>query len=92
VVNGRLRSMAEDMYDPFILREIYAQDADFLQARVIGSVLGKYSLGIGDEWIAQRMEWMVQEGMLTVVTNAAEDAPLYHRILRRAALPEGRQL
>ncbi len=48
VVNGRLMSVPEDWYDPFLRREIAARPAEFSAAQVVGTVLGKYQLGIGD--------------------------------------------
>ena len=83
VVNGQLMSVPENFYDSFILREIAAQPEEFMEAQVIGKVLGKYQMGIGDAWVALRIEEMIRAGKLTVLTQPPEGTPLYHRMLRK---------
>lgn len=78
VVNGRLMSVPEDWYDPFLRREIAARPAEFSAAQVVGTVLGKYQLGIGDGELACRLEAMVQRGELQRVTRPGPEEPLYH--------------
>lgn len=85
MLNGQLVSTPETLYDDFIVREIAAEDEKFHEAMVIGRVLGKYQLGIGDSWVALRIEEMIRDGKLEAVTAAAEDAPIYHRILKKVA-------
>ena len=82
-VNGRLTSVQESFYDEFIIKEIAAEADEFCEAVVIGRILGKYQLGIGDGWIALRIEKMIERGLLSAVTEAGEDAPSYHRVLQR---------
>ena len=77
--------MTEDFYDPWILREIAAQEETFYEGRLIGAVLEKYRLGIGDAWIALRVEAMVRAGKLIAREAAAEGKPAYHRHLQKAA-------
>ena len=83
MLNGQLQSVSEDIYDSFILREIAAQPETFKMPVVIGNVLGKYQLGIGDIWVAIRMEKMIHDGLLEIVRDAAEGELRYHRILRK---------
>ena len=83
VLNGRLVSIPETIYDYFIVREIEAEEDEFHEAMVIGKVLGKYALGIGDAWIAHRIEKMIADGQLTPVTEAAPGSPIYHRRLKK---------
>lgn len=83
VLNGRLVSVPESLYDPFLWREIEAQPEEFQEAQVIGRVLGRYQLGIGDGWAALRIEELIRQGQLTPVGRPKPDAPLYHRLLRR---------
>lgn len=52
VLNGALVSVPDTLYDACILRELEKQEDEFMEARLIGQVLGKYRLGIGDAWIA----------------------------------------
>lgn len=83
VVNGRLAGVAEDFYDHFIRREIDAEAPVFQEARLIGNVLGKYQLGVGDFWIALRIEEMLRQGRLRAVTKAGPDEPVYWRKLQK---------
>ena len=83
VLNGRLVSMPETIYDEFIIREIEAEENEFQEVMVIGKVLGKYELGIGDAWIAHRIEKMISDGCLIPVTQAAPGSPIYHRRLKK---------
>ena len=88
-LNGRLQSAPEDVYDSYILRELNAQKGEFLEARVIGMILGKYQLGIGDAWIAQRIQQFIKEGLFEVLTPPDPDGPTYRRTLmpRTSARP-----
>lgn len=83
VLNGQLASVADDIYDSFILRELAKQPDEFFEASLIGSVLGRYQLGIGDAWIAKRIDMMIQAGRLTVTSEAPKDRPDYHRWLKQ---------
>ena len=83
LLNGRLVSMPETLYDSFILRELEKQPKEFMAARLVGTVLGKYPLGIGDTWVWLRLKQMIQAGNLEYVTKAAADDPAYHCWLRK---------
>ena len=83
VINGRLQSVPENFYDDFILREIVLEKNEFREANLIGRILGKYQLGIGDGWLALRIEEMIRAEKLAVVSSAPEDGPSYHRILKK---------
>ncbi|MFV0399112.1 MAG: DUF3658 domain-containing protein [Oscillospiraceae bacterium] len=83
VLNGQLVSVEETLYDSFIRREIADEDEVFQEAMVIGRVLGKYSLGIGDAWVAHRIEEMIRRGILEPASEARQDAPIYHRMLKK---------
>ena len=84
MVNGKLCTVEADFYDWLILRELEKQPEEFHEARLIGEILGKYPLGLGDFQIAQRIEEFISWGMLTPVTKPAENEPIYHRWLKRA--------
>jgi len=83
VLNGRLVSASEKLYDDFILREIAAEGEEFQEAMIVGRVLGKYQLGIGDFWVAFRIEEMIRAGKLEAVSVVAQDMPVYHRMLKK---------
>ena len=82
VVNGRLMSVPESLYDPFLLQLLAAQPDEFHEGAVIG---GGMDLRVGDGWLAQRLERMIQDGLLEPVTQASPDAPAYARMLRKCA-------
>ena len=82
-INGELRSAPDDLYDRYIQKEIDAQDQQFREAVVIGGVLGKYRLGVSDGYLHHRIEKMVHDGKLEVLTQPKEGYPSYHRILKK---------
>jgi len=86
-LNGHLQSVPEVVYDSSILREIDALPDEFKMAVVIGNVLGKYQLGIGDVWIALRIEKLINDGFLEVVQEAPKGEASYRRILRKCKHP-----
>lgn len=83
MLNGQLVSTSEKLYDEFILREIEAEGEEFQGAMIVGRVLGKYQLGVGDAWVALRIEEMIHAGKLEVVPPGDEDMPTYHRLLKK---------
>ncbi|MFR4475130.1 MAG: DUF3658 domain-containing protein, partial [Blautia wexlerae] len=88
VLNGKLVSAPECLYDTFILRELEKQENEFNEARLVGQVLGKYRLGIGDAWIALRIEQFIKDGLLIPITVPEPGTPIYHRILQKTERPD----
>lgn len=82
MINGRLVSAPETLYDDCIVREIVAQESEFHEAALTGSIISSQQLCISDLWIAHRIERMVCAGDLVPVTQAGENQPRYHRILK----------
>ncbi len=80
VINGRLQSVGMDFYDNFIRKEI--PDAPFKVAQLIGSVLGRNQLGIGDWLIARRIRKMIESGELAV---AQKNSAFYGTTLKRTS-------
>ena len=89
MLNGRLVSAQETLYDDFISREITAAADEFNEAMLIGRVLGENMLGIGDAWITHRIENMICSGSLIPVTEPAHDSPVYHRMLKKCGNNKG---
>lgn len=83
MLNGQLVSAPETLYDAFIAREIAAADEEFHEAQLIGQIMGKYQLGIGDIFLALRIEEMIRAGVLEAVTNAPKGEAIYRRILKK---------
>ena len=83
MLNGQLVSLPEDVYDSFLLRELDKMPERFWEARLIGQVLGKYALGIGDGLLHLRVEQLVQAGLLEVETPLEPGDIAYRRTLRK---------
>ena len=83
VLNGKLVSVSIGIYDDFINRELDLQENEFNEAKLIGGILGKYQLGIGDVLIAHRIEEKISQGLLVPLTKAPKDSPIYCRMLRK---------
>lgn len=83
VINGKLVSVSENIYDKYILGEIALQQSEFCEASVIGSVISKYQLGIGDDFIARRIEKFIGDGTLEFTGNKSGRGRIYNRILRK---------
>ena len=83
MLNGKLVSLPEHIYDSFILKEIEQEDMIFQEARLIGRLIGKYQLGISDLCFAFRIEEFVRKGILAVEQEALEGEISYRRKLRK---------
>lgn len=83
MINGKLTSVPEDFYDPFIRRELAGQPSEFSETRFIGQLLVRYGFGLSGDLIAWRIERMIAAGELEPVTQPAPGDPAYHRTLRK---------
>lgn len=84
VVNGRVISTGEELYDFHILRELNARENVFHEAYLIGDILGKYQPGISDWFIHQRIRYYEAQGLLEAVDQAPDSEPGYRRYLRKS--------
>ena len=83
VINGKLVSAGEELYDFYILRELNTREDVFHEAYLIGDILGKYQLGISDWLIHRRIRHYEALGHLEPVDTALDSGPGYHRHLRK---------
>lgn len=74
VVNGKLISVPEGFYDHLVTKNI--PEGEFLMVHLIGQVLGKYQLGVGDSWFTLRINKMIEENKLEVVSKSKTSHPL----------------
>lgn len=68
VINGSVTSVPANFYDFLILKEI--GEDPVIEARLIGHILGKYHLGIGDYWYALRIEKLIEKKRITIIENS----------------------
>lgn len=78
VLNGKLISVNEAFYDPFIEQCIMSMDSEFTEAQCISKIINEH-LAISLSLIQSRIETMIQEGKLDVV----DDVKGYQRRLRK---------
>lgn len=50
--------------------------------QLIGRLLGKYQLGIGDAWYALRVQKMIEENKLKIISNKDTSHP-YGKVLKK---------
>ena len=74
VINGSVRGVGEDFYDPLLRRHI--PEGRTKIGRIIGEVLGREKPGIGDTWFLERIRWMLSAGELRMVE---EDLEMFYR-------------
>ena len=70
VINGSVRGVGEDFYDPLLRRHI--PEGRTKIGRIIGEVLGREKPGIGDTWFSERIRWMLSTGGLRMVEEDRE--------------------
>ncbi len=79
IINGSVIGVPDDFYD-FALRA-NMPEGEFKVAQLIGKTLIHIS-GIGDRWLFQRIQTMIQSGELIEVSAATDDHP-YSGIIKR---------
>ena len=68
VVNGMVTGVPEDFYDFLIWKRITEKPEK--EARMIGDILGKYPVNIGDWWYAKRINDFIAQGKIRVVQDS----------------------
>ena len=90
LVNGRMVSVPEDFYDPYLLKEIdnlSAKKGEFTVGMAVGQTLGHCQFGVWDSWYALRITRFLEQGMLEVVREP-EDGRVYSRMLTKGQQAE----
>lgn len=87
-LNGRPTSVPADFYDCFLRREIARQPEEFDEVQVLGRVLSQLP-GVGDGFLAGRIEAMAQSGELEFLTEPPADGARYWRRMRKTQLFHG---
>ncbi|WP_042338334.1 DUF3658 domain-containing protein [Desulfosporosinus youngiae] len=60
-------------------------DREFVMAQLIGTIWGKYPLGVGDGWYALCIKRMIADNQLEIVADNDVSHP-HGKILRKAEL------
>lgn len=81
VLNGKLMSAPESLYDSYIQEEIGKQPGQFWEPMVIGNIIGRCQLGIGDGILHQRIESMMQQWGLEILQPDPDGG--YRRYLKK---------
>lgn len=68
VVNGAVIGVPTGFYDFLIWKEL--GDEPIMQANLIGRILCKHRLGVGDWWYAARIERFIRRGRIKVVEDS----------------------
>ncbi len=68
VINGKVIGVPEDFYDFLLWKKITRKPIK--EARLIGDILGCYSVGIGDWWYAKRIDYHIQQGNIMVAEDS----------------------
>ncbi|HIR94407.1 MAG TPA: DUF1835 domain-containing protein [Candidatus Egerieimonas intestinavium] len=79
VVNGRLLGVPEDFYD-FLLWGSLSQKP-VKEARLIGEILGKTQISVGDLWYAKRIDYFIGQGKIKVLEESENK---YQRVISLA--------
>lgn len=79
VISGKLTGVPEDFYD-FLIKK-HLTDKPVKEARMIGDILGRNPLGIGDWWYALRIDKMIQRGEIKIAENSEKK---YARMICRS--------
>ena len=77
VVNGSVISVPDNFYDFLIWK--YLGEEPIREVELIGQILGKNQLGIGDWWYAARIDKYIETHHIEIVENSYKK---YERILR----------
>lgn len=68
VINGRVTGVPEDFYNFLIWKNITQKPVK--QARLIGDILGKNQLSVGDWWYAKRIQTFIEQGKIKIIEDS----------------------
>ena len=78
IINGKIMSVGEDFYDFLIWKELTKKPIK--EARLIGNILGKDPISIGDWWYAKRIQQFIEQGNIKVMEDSENS---YARLICR---------
>lgn len=81
VIGNRVVGVGEDFYDFLIWKHLTEEGVR--QAKLIGNLLGRYQLSVGDWWYAKRIQHHIDRGRIEIVEDSERK---YGRLIRRSYL------
>lgn len=85
VINGRVIGVSEDFYDFLIWKRLTYKPIK--EARLIGDIIGKFQVYMGDGWFAKRIEYFIQQDKIKVLEDSENK---YGRVICIADALSGR--
>lgn len=85
VINGRITGVQDDFYDFLIWKRLTYKPIK--EAKLIGDILGRFQIGIGDWWFARRIEYFIQQDKIKVLEDSENK---YARVIGIADTLSGR--
>lgn len=68
-INGELTGVSETFYDYLVYKHI-RKLGEVREVALIGDIIGKHPLGVGDWWYASRIDKMLQKGELKIIEDS----------------------
>ena len=68
MINGTVIGVPENFYDVLIWKSFTSKPVK--QARLIGDILGRYPIGVGDWWYARRIDHFIEQGKIKIVEDS----------------------
>ena len=80
VIEGKKRGLVEDDFYDFLLWGSLSQKP-VKEARLIGEILGKTQISVGDLWYAKRIDYFIGQGKIKVLEESENK---YQRVISLA--------
>lgn len=78
VINNHVIGVQEDFYDFLIWKCLTKEPV--MQARLIGNILGRHQISVGDWWYAKRIQYHIENGKIEIAEDSENS---YARLIRR---------
>lgn len=78
MLNNEIVGVPVEFYDFLIWKKL--DEKPIRQARLIGTLLGSYPIGVGDCWYAKRIQYFIDQGLIDVVEDSEKK---YARIIKK---------
>lgn len=83
VLNGRLVSAPENLYDSYLIEEMWKLDEEFREILLLGNVYNTYQLAVSDAYLAGRITALIEEGKIAEMEDSPRLGLTRDRLLKR---------